>query len=411
MKIILKKELLESAQQNIELDELASKVEHGYDSKGRSKYDIIKDKNGVTVGYKIWDNNSQEKIPILMVCGGEAMESLVNENEEMVQQLKTEFPDTTIRWSNEKKSVDLCYPPRRRNWELSPIPGESDTEAHIADTRGQHEQRPAETTIKRLLNAAVVDILGTDEVTQRLNKCSLPSIKGRERSHINTYGRIDNERIVYDTHNNHTYKDVREFLTAVQARISNTEVPVRFSERHLARNYVVANAKWNETRPMNIRWGKDKYRGKTPIYKLDRFGLNPEDDAVTVRTDLKIRGYRDEISDIYKWEVTFTIKFGNRLEQGFKGYEGRLGEFKTLQVDRTVDINPNEKFSDTHTVLDNRMIYQGLVQALEDMKAKFFKDIKPVQSLGIPSVTQQDVSESIAKTVIDIIKNNEPLRG
>jgi hypothetical protein len=411
MKIILKKELLENVEHNLELDELASKVEHGYDSKGRSKYDIIKDKNGVTVGYKIWDNNSQEKIPILMVCGGPQLESLVSENEDMLAQLRNEFPDTTIRWSNEKKSVDLCYPPRRRNWSLESIPGEHDTDPHIADTRGEHDQRPAETTIKRLLNAAVVDVLGTDEVSERLNKCSLPSIKGRERSHINNYGRIDNLAINYDTHNNHTYKDVAEFISAVNERVSNQPVSVRFDERHLARNYVQANAKWNETRMMNIRYGKDKYRGKTDVYKLDRFGLNPNDDAVTIRTDLSIRGHRDVDDRTYTWKIIFKIKFGNRLESGFEMYRGRLGEFKELEVENTVSYDHNESFNDTHTVLDSRFIYQGLIQSLTDMKAKFFKDIKPIQSLGMPTVAQQDISESIAKSVINFIKSNEPPIG
>ena len=348
-----------------------------------------------------------------MVCGGEAMDSLIAENEEMVQQLKTEFPDTTIFWSNEKKSVDLCYPPRRRNWSLSPIPGEAEQEPHTADTRGEHVQRPAETTIKRLLNGAVVHVLGTPEVSERLNKCSIPSIRGRERAHINTYGEVDNRTIEYDTHNIHTYHDAADFIKAVRERISNKPVSVKFNESHLTRNYVKGNRKWNETRGLNIyQWGnKVNYMGKTPGYGLNRLGLNPDDDAISVKSDLSIRGHRDEVSHIFVWKVTFTIKFGDRLDVDFGNNTRKLGEVKQLEVEQRVDYDPSERFSDEHTIMDSRAIYQGLLSALEQLKEKFFKEIKPLQALGMPNIRQTDLSESIALNVIKKIKNIKPPVG
>ena len=182
---------------------------------------------------------------------------------------------------------------------------------------------------------------------------------------------------------------------------------------HLTRNYVKGNRKWNETRGLNIyQWGnKVNYMGKTPGYGLNRLGLNPDDDAISVKSDLSIRGHRDEVSHIFVWKVTFTIKFGDRLDVDFGNNTRKLGEVKQLEVEERVDYDPNERFSDEHTIMDSRAVYQGLLSALEQLKEKFFKEIKPLQALGMPNIRQNDLAESIATSVVRKIKNIKPPVG
>jgi hypothetical protein len=249
------------------------------------------------------------------------------------------------------------------------------------------ERMEVSNRLKRQLNDQVEDIVGSEEVSKKLEMSSVPEIKFRDRKHLNRYGQVDNEKVKYETHTFNSYLSSKQFLKFVTARITGKNVEDEFKSYHLARQFNGIYNRWFETKKNDV-----KYEGKTPAYMLEKFGLDENNLDVTVRTDFKIEGINDMQENKYTWKVTLQTKFGRKLTD-----DTSLGK---LDLDREIVIGPkvyeytipeDKDFLDSkgeivYTVLDNFEILNGLIECLEDMKSRILAEFKPIQALKLANI-------------------------
>lgn len=401
------------SEQHAEVDEMAGRVEHGYDTKGRSQHDILKDAQGNTVGFKMMDYSGAEpvKIPVIMVCGGpDVVQRILSENPEMIAELKSEFSDTPIMWSAHKKDINsYCLPPRSASHKLNPLPGEEGSvQPRVANTAKPIEKsREADTKLKRILHDLVKKEVGeyNQEATDRLKECSIPVIFGSDIKHLNRHSTYSNTSIKYQTHNIDIYDNVQEFLEKAQERILGGEASAALT-KHMRYRYNTKYDNWNETRRMNLnrRGDKEDYQGKTAVYDVDYLDFTNGQSDASVISELTIEGRLQD--DMYIWKASLDVKFGDALASGIRNYyNAKLNPSKTIVADSYVGIAPGETFSDSHTVLDSRLIYQGLVQALSELREKFFNELEPVDALTLPELNQLRISGEINEALVDKIVN------
>lgn len=248
--------------------------------------------------------------------------------------------------------------------------------------------------LKRILHSDIVNELGDEQVSKKLELSSVPEIKARDKKHLNRYGRMDNDKIVYGTHTFNSYVSSKQFLRFVTARITGKQLEDDFKSYHLARQFNTIYRKWSETKKND-----KQYVGKTDAYMLERFGFDPDNLDVTVRTDLRIEGVNNRQDKKYTWTVKLETKFGRKLTD-----DARLG---SLDLDKEITIGPKEfeyslpqneegveqEFSDTYTVLDNFEIHNGLIECLNDMKERILAEFKPIQALKLANIKNFDITK------------------
>jgi hypothetical protein len=345
------------------------------------KYEEIKDE-GELVGWNVMGT------PVLFTCGVD-INDFMNEKPDLVAKLKEQFGED-LKW--EQGNLTKCKP--RRKLDVKDFPtDDGNIQSKEMDARyvPSGEKMDATTKIKRKLNQLVVEILGNEEVDQRLERLSIPEIRGRDRKHLNRYGDMGNDRILYGTHNFNSYKSGQDFLNAVVSRVANKEVPVEYKSYHLARQFNQNYRKWEDTKK-----NEKNYQGKTDVYGLDKFGFDEDNLDVTVRSDLQIDGANR--GDRYVWIIQFVVKFGKKLRDQYR-ISGRLLEDKKIRIQKDVAIEDGVQFNDEYTVLDNMPIVTGLIEGLTEIKDELFNKMKPIEMLSKAKVKQSEVRESIENQV------------
>ena len=345
------------------------------------KYEEIKDE-GELVGWNVMGT------PVLFTCGVD-INDFMNEKPDLVAKLKEQFGED-LKW--EQGNLTKCKP--RRKLDVKDFPtDDGNVQSKEMDARyvPSGEKMDATTKIKRKLNQLVVEILGNEEVDQRLERLSIPEIRGRDRKHLNRYGDMSNYRILYGTHNFNSYKSGQDFLNAVVSRVANKEVPVEYKSYHLARQFNQNYRKWEDTKK-----NEKNYQGKTDVYMLDKFGFDEDNLDVTVRSDLQIDGANR--GDRYVWIIQFVVKFGKKLRDQYR-ISGRLLEDKKIRIQKDVAIEDGVQFNDEYTVLDNMPIVTGLIEGLTEIKDELFNNMKPIEMLSKAKVKQSEVRESVENQV------------
>jgi len=247
-------------------------------------------------------------------------------------------------------------------------------------------KNPLSKKLKIVINKLVNDTLATPEVNARLEKLSIPMIRARDTKHLNRYGEMSNEKIVYETHSFNSYLSSNQFLNFVVARIQNKPITDEFKDYHLARQFNQIYQNWSETTK------NDKsYMGKTDAYKLDKYGMDEANLDVAVRMDLSIRGYlrKGMDQDKYEWAITFKTRFGRKLHDS--QWMSGLSPDKNKVIVKTIDLEPGVRFDDEDTVLDNFEIKNALIEALSELRDVFFKEYKPIETLKLANFKQSDV--------------------
>lgn len=357
------------------------------------KYEPIKNEQGELEGWVV------EGTPVLFTCGVDIKDFEMN-NPDMLNRLKEKFGED-LKWS--QGNLTKCKP--RRKMDLFDLPkGEEPTTQKRIDVgwKGPEKSLKESTWIKKILNKQVAEILGTEEVNKKLERLSIPEIKPRERSHINRYGILSNDRIEYQTHNFNSYLSGNDFLKAVMARVAGKELPVEYKSYHLARQFNKNYRKWDETKK-----NQKTYAGKTDVYKLEKFGFDPDNLDVTVRSDLKI--YGQFTGGEYSWTVTLEVKFGKKLKDEYS-ISGRLQRLddKIITIQKRAEIEDDKEFTDSYTVLHDISIVSALVEALTELKDKIMKDMKPIDMLPLATAKKEKIDESdvnqLTMKIIDQLK-------
>jgi hypothetical protein len=354
----------------------------------------ITDESGQIIGHDMRINpldNDSPRVNVIFTCD---IEDFMRTHPDLVQQLKEQYGN--IKWAN-----DVCpkYRPHQKQRDYNPLPGDESGD-DIQRRAYQHsgEKMTATEKIKRDLNSLVEEHLGNEEVDKRLEKLSIPEIRARDRKHLDRYGRVDNDRIEYTTHTFNSYESSQQFLKFVTSRITGKEVPDEYKSYHLARQFNNNYQRWEETRKND-----QVYQGKTPSYKLDKFGFDEANLDVTVRMDLKIVGLK--MNEEYTWTITFKTKFGRKLKEE-RWIRNGLSLDKDVTIRKMVMLEPGKEFNDQYTVLDDLSIKTGLIEALDELQSKIMTEFKPVEALKLASAKQYDITKNLNEEFIGNLVDN-----
>jgi hypothetical protein len=394
MKEITKKDLLVQLREQGEMDEFA------YNPKG------TQDTSNKIVGFRgLFKAGNTSEIPdafeinkekiqgqerIWVPLDGAELEAFKEANQEWLDSLSEKYGKEPELVAAKK----LKYPPRNAK----------------VGTSYQHSgnSKSATTKIKTEINRLVEEYLCSPEVSERLERLSIPEVKSRDRKHIDGYGRVDNNQINYRTHSFNSYKSGTQFLKFVTARIRGKKLDDEFKSYHLARQFNQIYQNWEETKK-----NQGNYVGKTDRYMLDKYGFDEDNLDVTVRMDLSIKGRL--LDNQYLWTVTFKTKFGRKLKEE-RWLRNGLELDKDKTINKTVQLEPGTQFDDKNTIMNSLPIKTGLIEALDELRDLIMNVYKPIEMLDKANVRQyditmrKDVNESIAKKVINKINNIKKLK-
>lgn len=353
------------------------------------KFEKILDNEKNLVGWNI------KGTPILFTCGNEIGE-FMNTHQELIEQLKEKFGDS-LKW--EQGNLPACQPRRKmsvKNFPAEPG-GKMRSKKIVTSYTGPEENMKARERILRKLNGLIVEKLENPEVTKHLELCSIPTIKGRERSNIDRYSDIGNDKINYTTHTFNSYESAQDFLKAVMGRIRG-QVPENMETYYLARQFNKVYKNWEETKK-----NKKEYKGLTDIYQLKKYGLEEKNLDVTVAMFFSING---ELTDnSYNWVIKLNTEHGKKLKEDKQ--IARLTPDKELAVVKTAQLEPGTSFNDNFTVLDNLPIVQSLIEGLDEIVGKIM-EMNPKEALSMANIRRKDVQkvdeEDVNKMIKTVIK-------
>lgn len=349
------------------------------------KFEKIVDKTNNLVGWSV------QGTPILFTCGSD-INQFIQEHPELMDELKEKFGNN-LKW--EQGNLPACQP--RRKLDVKPLPGEEGGEEGPIDTSYIHsgEMMSSQEKIKRKLFSIIDKEFGNEEFAEVLNKRSIPTIVARDRRHISMYGRFDNDRIKYETHNYNGYESLQDFLKAAIARIKGGDAP-EMKTYYLARQFNQNYRNWEADKK-----NQKQYAGKTDVYKLDAFGLEEKNLDVSIRMDFQITGER--MGESFAWNVRMTNKIGKKMKEE-SGLRGGFLDDKVFQVSKTAQLDPTKQYSDSYTVMDDINVVNALLEAIEELKSQI-EGIDPKETLKVANVKQyqvkRDVNESVKNRLVD----------
>jgi hypothetical protein len=265
------------------------------------------------------------------------------------------------------------------------------------------QQYDEQESILRKLNPIIDSYFINSDMENVLEVRSIPTVS-RDRKHLDAYGEISNDKIEWGTHSYNSYQSGIDFKKAITDRIKYSAgkidtLPENFKSHYLARQFNQVYSNWYETKK-----NEKKYRGKTPRYILDRFGLETDNLDVTVRLDFRIKGTLNRVNSTYRWEVKMIIKFGKKLQDEYT-IQGGLRDTKEILTTKEVNFEldrPYTEFDNKYTVLDNVSIKQGLIEAFDDIKNQV-QSLKPSYMLGAATSTRLDLPEGKIENLINKI--------
>ena len=349
------------------------------------KFEKIMDKTNNLVGWSV------QGTPILFTCGSD-INQFVEENPELMNELKEKF-GTNLKW--EQGNLTGCQP--RRKLDVKSLPGEDGAEYGDEDgpidTSYVHSGEMMSSTekIKRKLFSIIDREFGNEEFSEVLNKRSIPTIIARDRKHISMYGRFDNDKIEYETHNYNGYESLQDFLKAAIARVKGGNAP-EMKTYYLARQFNQNYRKWEADKK-----NQKQYAGETDIYKLEKYGLEEKNLDVSVRMDFQITGER--MGESFAWNVRMTNKIGKKMKEE-SGLRGGFLDDKIFQVSKTAQLDPRKQYGDSYTVMDDINVVNALMESIEDLKSQI-EGIDPKETLKVANIKQYQVKRDVNESIKD----------
>jgi hypothetical protein len=353
------------------------------------KFEKIMDKTNNLVGWSV------QGTPILFTCGSD-INQFITEHPELMDELKEKF-GANLKW--EQGNLPACQP--RRKLDVKPLPGGEGDEEGSIDTSYIHsgENMSEGEKIKRKLFSIVDTEFGDQQFSEILNKRSIPTIVARDRRHISMYGRYDNNKINYETHNYNGYESLQDFLKAAIARVKGGDTP-EMKTYYLARQFNQNYRNWAADKK-----NQKQYAGKTDVYKLDAFGLEEKNIDVSIRMDFQITGER--MGESFAWNVKMTNKIGKKMKEE-SGLRGGFLDDKIFQVSKTAQLDPRKEYGNSYTVMDDINVINALMEAIEELKSQI-EAIDPKETLKVANVKQyqikRDVNESIKNRLVQRVIN------
>ena len=298
----------------------------------------------------------------------------------------------------------------------------------VTDTLGIETRDPSKTHSfqkwsRTQLYPLLRRIFANTQVSERLEELSLPPIVVTDRSHLDTHGKTNQTKLEYATHTFNSYGSQQEFLEAVEARIFGEDsTPQNLKTYYLARQYNKRYQNWLETKK-NL----PEYRGKTPKYMLDKFGLEEANLDVTVRADLNIKG--EVVGDNFVWVINYITKFGTKLKESVRNLkldkdlqvlkQVPVGQYLSKLVDPSEERTKLEPGDDRiYTLFNVPEVITALEDGLVEIRERLFTELDPVENLDKANIRAYDVDDRnlqeskfktfLKESIINAIK--KPLR-
>lgn len=228
---------------------------------------------------------------------------------------------------------------------------------------------PASQTISRYIHNVLRHYFGKPDVKNLLEMYGIPTIRPSDPKHLDRYGEINNDEVNYQTHSFIAFKNVEEFNKFIEDSLSGKYSDEEFKSYYLARQFNKIYNNWKETKKQS-----PEYRGQSEKYFLSKFGLDPDNTSMVVRTDLKINGRL--MGDKYTWTIQFVVKYGSKLENE-RRVKGDLKLANDIVITKTTSVASKEPFTDRKDI-DNYTIAHdiNISSAFEDAVKELIGDIK-----------------------------------
>jgi len=233
-------------------------------------------------------------------------------------------------------------------------------------------------TIKRYMHNAIRYYLDNREMRNFFESVSIPLIKPNDPKHLDRYGVVNNQEVNYQTHAFAAYEDENQFLRFIIARMGGTDIGEDYKSYHLARQFNKNYQNWKETKKQT-----PNYEGKTDKYFLEKYGFDPDNTSMVVRTDLKITGRL--IEDKYNWTIEFVVKYGSKLKEDKRIKDG-LKLDKDIIVNKSTSIIGDEPFTDkididNFTIVHDMNIRASFESAMTELVNRIKSEIEPIHAM------------------------------
>jgi len=233
--------------------------------------------------------------------------------------------------------------------------------------------------------------LEVGDFAKYLSYCSIPpiinDIKHRDRY---SDAEITNDNVIFKMISFDKYASLKDFLKKVVENIrpiANFNIPEENkstydSGDYLARLFNRIRKNWDPERKTD----KDFF-GYTEAYKLKRIGYEENDIDVMSSNYFELKGKLSRNQNEFIWSIFMDVKFGKKLKEDRR--VSRLTSDKAIRSQIIVVLEPEEieRFSDTHTIMDNINIKQGLFEVISSFKEKVKTEITPQDALRLGRMT------------------------
>jgi hypothetical protein len=234
------------------------------------------------------------------------------------------------------------------------------------------EYQSAQETIKRFLHSEIRNQFENPVLNIAFEMAGVPKIQPNNPKHIDTYGKINNDEVNYQTHSFIAFKSVEDFDKLIDdssaGRLSDVDYVTYPLPRQFNNNYQA----WKET-----DFSQSTYGTRENIDYNEVFGFNPKESEMIVRSDLKITGRL--VEDKYNWTLQFTVKYGSKLKEQRRIKNLNLDT--DIVVNKSTGYNMKKPFTDeinvkNHTIVNDMKINIAFKDGLEELVEKIEEELK-----------------------------------
>lgn len=378
------------------------------------------DNNGQLIGYDMMvdpfnEDPDSERVQIVFTCD---IQKFMEEHPDVVAKLKQDYG--SFRWSDTKCPSDR---PHRDVRVGKPLPGEEgepiSTVKQTSKDVATGQKLEGSKRIKTKFLATLRDNVtrSEDNFNKILNQRSVPGIELDNRKYFDRHTDVwTNEKVAFTSLSYNIYKSNEQFNQLVADRIFGEDTP-EMDTQYLARQFNTEYQNWDAEE----KKGSTQDYGVTDVYQLRKYGhVEGSENEVFMEMTFAVRG--ELIGDnSFVWTVTLVNKFARR-KPGQSRVDGRLEpveynpgslvDGKQVSAIKNVQLEPGTQFTPEYTIMDNPEITNGLVEAINQFKAKMVA-ISPETVLRKAAPTRSEieggrrrVNENMFDDMIkDVIKN------
>jgi len=244
-----------------------------------------------------------------------------------------------------------------------------------------------EEKIRRKLYSILRRTLGKgSSILNEFKKRSIPPII-IDRSYLDTHtSEANSDKISTSSMSYNSYESLGDFFDSAISVLEGGE-PSGMKTHHLARGYNQIYNNWPRgTKSYKI------YKGKTKVYKLDRFGFEFQNLDVSTLSKFSIVGTRHD--DGYMWVINLNVLISKKKNDD-KYLSQDYIPMNNVRSSVVVPIDSSIEYDDKFTPLDDETIVNGLMECIEDFKSKILS-IDPEEVLNFATLDVFQFNDAVS---------------